>query len=87
MTTPRTCYVCGSVDVVATRVGHSPTCARHKAAWAHIVSMQNEPATGDHLAVCPCGWTAQSPRNGMPGYQAIDAMVKAHWRQICGESE
>lgn len=86
MTWQPTCYVCGSTEVIPTPTPHSRTCAAHKAARAHTVSMQNAPATGDHLAVCRCGWTAQSPRDGTPGYQVIDGLVKAHWRQICGET-
>lgn len=86
MTYQPTCYVCGSTEVIPTPHPHSPTCARHNAARGHVVSMRTAPDTGDHLAVCPCGWSAQGPRDGMEGYQAIDALVKAHWRLMCGEA-
>lgn len=80
-----TCYVCDSPDLVECAPPHSPTCAAHVDARNHVVSMRNAPATGDHLALCRCGWSAQKPRT-LEGYREIDALVKAHWRLICGES-
>lgn len=78
------CYVCASPDLAEGTDLRNPTCAAHVGAHRHVVSMRNAPATGDHLALCRCGWSAQQPRT-LEGYQEIDALVKAHWRLICGE--
>ncbi|PAL25508.1 hypothetical protein [Sphingopyxis sp. GW247-27LB] len=85
MTWQPTCYVCGSTEVIPTPNPHSPTCARHKAARAHLISRRNAPVTGDHMALCRCGWSETRPRT-REGHQELDGLVKAHWRQICGES-
>lgn len=79
-TSAPSCYVCGSAQIADDADLRSPTCTEHRAARDHIVSNRRCGATGDALAVCPCGWTAQRPWGGH--HVIMDELIKAHWRAV-----
>lgn len=77
------CYVCGSTELAADADLRSPTCEECKPARAHVVSNQTAP-DGGALAVCPCGWTANS--HGKRSMIIRETKVRLHWRSVISRS-
>lgn len=74
------CYVCGSAELAIGADPRNPTCEADKAARTHTVSMQRDPAKGDSLAACACGWFNRVPWGSHHDEQ--DRAVRAHWRSL-----
>lgn len=86
-----TCYVCGTEDIAPDADPRNATCIAHVAARQHLVSMTTEAETADGgliahaVATCQCGHRVRLPWGGH--HEAMNALVHAHWRAVCGEAE
>lgn len=73
------CHLCGSAEIRADSPMGSPTCDECWPITDHVVSMRTGPG-GSALAVCPCGWRAETMGQGRN--HLIQVKVRLHWREV-----